>query len=52
MPHKRTALVLAAAVVLLFALGVSQLQAQSPLTRVGDGRGTAGGPMADRRRRD
>ena len=33
MSHKHKLLVLAAAVVLLFALGVSQLQAQSPLTR-------------------
>ncbi len=33
MPPKRKALVLAVAVLLLFALGVSQLRAQSPLTR-------------------
>lgn len=46
MPPKRKALVLAAAVVLPFALGVSQLQAQSPLTREGDGRVAAGGPTA------
>ncbi len=46
MSYKRKALVLAAVVVLLFALGVSQLQAQSPLTRKGDGRVAAGGPTA------
>ncbi|MDE0068418.1 MAG: hypothetical protein OXO48_01795 [Caldilineaceae bacterium] len=44
MSYNRKALVLAAAVVLLLALGVSQLQAQSPLTHKGDGRAAAGGP--------
>ena len=33
MSYKRETLVLTVAVLLLFALGVSQLQAQSPLTR-------------------